>query len=182
LHITLSRAEGTDWKGHKGRVTKEFLARTVPDIAKHPVCICGPEAMMGPTIQLLKDLGVPADRIKSEEFVAAKHSGAGEMGAAVSVTAGPVEADEGGEPTLTFSRSGKSVALAADKTLLEIAEDAGVEIDFECRSGICGRCKTRLLGGSVTMETQDALSGEEKAQNIILMCQARATGRVKVEA
>jgi ferredoxin len=90
--------------------------------------------------------------------------------------------DDGMGRKLTFSRSAKSVALAPDKSLLEIAEDAGVNIDFECRSGICGRCKTRLLGGCVTMETQDALNSDDKAKNIILMCQARATGPLTVEA
>jgi len=74
------------------------------------------------------------------------------------------------------------VALAPDKSLLEIAEEAGVNIDFECRSGICGTCKTRLLGGCVTMDTQDALTDEDKSKNIILMCQARASGPVMVEA
>jgi ferredoxin len=83
---------------------------------------------------------------------------------------------------LTLARSGKSVALDPNKVLLEIAEDAGVNLDYECRSGVCGRCKTRLLSGQVTMETQDALTNEEKAKNIILMCQARAGRRVTVDA
>jgi len=127
---------------------------------------------------------VPAEQIKLEEFVAAKKV---ELDAepgkvCAPVPAGGVAVPEGGEPKLTFSRSAKSVALAPDKSLLEIAEDAGVNIDFECRSGICGRCKTRLLGGCVTMETQDALDDGDKAKNIILMCQAHATGSVAVEA
>ncbi len=106
------------------------------------------------------------------------------MAAATTVSAGDglVSSDDGGEPTLTFSRSAKSVALIPDKCLLEIAEEAGVNIDYECRSGICGRCKTRLLAGSVTMDAQDALSDEDRSNNIILMCQARATERVTVEA
>ena len=83
---------------------------------------------------------------------------------------------------LSFTRSAKSVALTPEKSLLEIAEEAGVNIDFECRSGICGRCKTRLLGGCVTMETQDALTAEDKSKNLILMCQARAGETVAVDA
>jgi ferredoxin len=75
----------------------------------------------------------------------------------------------------------KSVPLSPDKTLLEIAEDAGLTPDFECRSGICGRCKTKLLGGCVTMEVQDALDDTDKEQNIILLCQAKATESVTVD-
>jgi len=181
LHITLSRAEGTDWTGHKGRVSGEFLTSVVPELAKRPVYICGPTAMMSPTIQLLRDLGVPAENIKMEEFIAAKRT---EGGASIATITPKIVAlpDDGTKPTLTFSRSGKTVALDPDKCLLEIAEEAGVNVDFECRSGICGRCKTRLLGGGVTMETQDALSDDDKSRGVILMCQARASRPVTVDA
>lgn len=184
LHVTLSRAGDADWTGHKGRVTAEFLTKCIPELPTRLVYVCGPDTMMTTTIQVLKDLGVPAERIKMEEFVAAKHvEPAGTDARMMCVTAPDVSApDDGMGPKLTFSRLAKSVALAPDKSLLEIAEDAGVNIDFECRSGICGRCKTRLLGGCVTMETQDALNSDDKAKSIILMCQARATGPLTVEA
>lgn len=181
LHITLSRAEGTNWMGHKGRISREFFAKTIPDLVKHPVYLCGPTVMMEPTVQLLKEMGVPADQIKMEEFISAKRTEPGAVTASVSV-AGTEPVPEDAEAVLTFKKSEKTVAIPADKTLLEVAEDAGVTIDYECRSGICGRCKTRLLGGSVTMETQDALSDEEKSKGIILMCQARSNGPVIVDA
>ncbi|HUE37410.1 MAG TPA: ferric reductase-like transmembrane domain-containing protein [Candidatus Acidoferrum sp.] len=182
-HVTLSRAEDTDWTGHKGRVSAEFLMKCIPELPARLVYICGPDAMMAMTVQVLKDLGVPASQIKLEEFIAAKKAELNAMDARTCVSAPDVLApNDGTGPKLKFSRSGKSVALAPDKPLLEIAEEAGVEIDFECRSGICGRCKTRLLGGCVTMETQDALDDDDKSKNIILMCQARATEPVTVEA
>ena len=183
LHVTLSRAEDTDWTGHKGRVTAEFLTKCVPGLPSRLIYICGPNAMMAMTVQVLKDLGVPAEQIKMEEFIAAKKTELAAMDTRTCVTAPDVLApDDGTGPKLKFSRSGKSVALAPDRSLLEIAEEAGVQIDFECRSGICGRCKTRLLGGCVTMDSQDALDDEDRSKNIILMCQARATEPVTVEA
>ena len=185
VHITLSRAEDKDWTGHKGRVTAEFLTKCIPELSTRLVYICGPDAMMAMTVQVLKELGVAAGQIKLEEFIAAKHTepdGSADA-SMVCVSASEVLAQDGGTgPKLTFSRSTKSVMLSPDKSLLEIAEEAGVNIDFECRSGICGRCKTRLLGGCVTMETRDALTDEDKSKNIILMCQARASEPVAVEA
>jgi len=182
LHVTLTRIEGHDWVGRKGRITGELLKEAIPDLARHPVYICGPASMMEPTMQLLRDLGVPAGQIKSEAFVAAKRAETATSDSVPAIAAAIAATPTGGDPTLTFGRSAKSVPLVPDNTLLEISEDAGVNIDFECRSGICGRCKTKLLAGSVTMEVQDALDEEDKSNNVILMCQAKATEHVTVEA
>ena len=72
--------------------------------------------------------------------------------------------------------------LPPDKSILEASEDVGVNIDYSCRVGTCGICKTKLLSGSVTMEVEDALTEEDKTNNIILACQAKATGDVSVDA
>ncbi|MBP6345308.1 MAG: 2Fe-2S ferredoxin-like protein [Neisseriaceae bacterium] len=40
--------------------------------------------------------------------------------------------------------------LNEGETLLEGLERTGHEIDYQCRSGYCGACRTRLLSGSVT--------------------------------
>jgi ferredoxin len=84
--------------------------------------------------------------------------------------------------TVRFQRAGKAADLPAGVTVLEAAEDAGVEIPFECRSGICGQCKTRLISGVVTMSVQDALTPADRAKRLILACQARGVGDVVVDA
>jgi ferredoxin len=78
--------------------------------------------------------------------------------------------------------SAKSIPLDPEKSLLEICEAAGFNLDYECRSGICGRCKTKLLAGAVTMEVEDALDESDKSNNVILLCQAKATEPVTIEA
>ena len=61
LHIavTISKAEGTDWKGNRGRITKEWLTQTVPDLASRRIHLCGPPPMMDATKAILTELGVP---------------------------------------------------------------------------------------------------------------------------
>jgi len=66
--------------------------------------------------------------------------------------------------------------------VLEAAEECGVSIPFECRSGICGQCKTRLISGHVAMEVEDALSSNDKERGLILACQARAIRDTVVDA
>lgn len=72
--------------------------------------------------------------------------------------------------------------MPPDKSVLEVAESVGVPIDYSCRAGICGICKTHLLEGSVTMEVQDALTEEDRAKGMILACQAKSIGNLVVEA
>jgi glycine betaine catabolism B len=192
LHVcaTLSQEPGSDWMGRRGQITKELLTAFVPELARLPVYLCGPDAMMAGTRQMLGELGVPESAVKTEAFVSPASSpaelGAAELpaprGEAPAADATEPSIDDGEMASIRFERSGRIFELPASLTVLETAEAAGVEIPFECRSGICGQCKTRLLAGRVTMETEDALSAAEKARGLILACQAHPVGRVTVDA
>jgi ferredoxin len=57
---------------------------------------------------------------------------------------------------------------------ISIDRSVSLNLEVECRSGICGKCKKRLLSGSVMMEVEDALSPTDKSDRMILLCQARA--------
>ena len=83
---------------------------------------------------------------------------------------------------MRFSSSDKSAPLPEDRTVLEVADDVGVEIDNSCRTGVCGLCKVKLLSGKVNMEVDEALSAEEKGDGLILACQAKSEGDVEVDA
>jgi ferredoxin-NADP reductase/ferredoxin len=218
LHViaTMTRAEGTVWMGVKGRLSKDLLAQSVPNIASYRIHVCGPPPMMDAVMQMLRELGVPLDHVKTEAFgpvqrPAAKRALATgctcercerrrrEM-AVAAVAATPAPAIEAPRPpvpvvtapttagpavttaTVTFQTSGKSAPLPPDENILDVADEIGVEIDNSCRVGICGTCKVKLLSGAVTMEVEDGLEPEDKAQGIILACQAKSTRDVAVEA
>jgi ferredoxin len=80
-----------------------------------------------------------------------------------------------------MSGSGKSADNPAAKTVLEVAEDLDVSIDFDCRAGICGTCKVKLLSGNCRLATDDALSSEDRANGLILSCQAYCLDEVSVD-
>jgi ferredoxin-NADP reductase/DMSO/TMAO reductase YedYZ heme-binding membrane subunit len=193
LHVTvtLTRAEGSSGGWERGRISPELLNRVVPQISTRRVHICGPTEMTELTRQMLQGLGVPVESIKSESFTsparAASVSGGVVSGGVVNGKTQPLTTHHSPltthhSPTLTFARSGKSLPISARKTVLEAAEDLGVSINYDCRAGICGQCKTKLLAGHVTMETQDALTPLDLANNLILSCQARCLDQVVVEA
>lgn len=187
----VASAEGTDWTGPVGFISADFIAGCVSDIARRRIHLCGPPPMMKAVKAALSQLKVPSEQIKTEDFAPPK--------------GGPVLADDGeatrsnilpraatsdavpgaapsAQATVNFSRSNRSGTLAPDQSVLEAAEAIGVVIDFECRVGTCGRCKVPLLQGSVTMEVEDSLEASEKADGIILACQAKSPGDLIVDA
>ena len=176
--VTVSHPEGTDWAGPKGRITKEFIAQSVPDLSSRYVHLCGPVPLMEAVKRELAELGVPADRIKTEAF--GPVLGRPEPGVVVSQP--QVAGTSVLLPTVTFARSHKAAPLPPEKTVLDVADEAGVQIDNSCRVGTCGTCRVKLLSGAVTMAVEDGLEPGDREKNIVLACQAKATGDVSVEA
>jgi ferredoxin len=54
--------------------------------------------------------------------------------------------DEGFEVRL--HRSGRTIAIAPDKTILSTLLDAGVDANYHCTMGGCGTCETTILEGT----------------------------------
>ena len=194
LHVavTIERAEGTEWTGAVGYISKEFIAHAIPEIARRRVHVCGPPGMMEAVKAHLLELGVASNKIKTEAFGPAKGAVpapgpvadlVSEPPASAAAPAPPAAAaPSSAQASIRFSKSDKDVPLPPDKSVLETAESVGVPIDFQCRVGTCGVCKILLLEGEVTMEVEEALTPEDKAGNIILACQAKSIGNLVVEA
>ncbi len=182
--ITVSKPEGTDWKGHRGRITAEWLKEIVPDLTSRRVHICGPPAMMDATKALLTELGVAPEQVKTELFGTPRPPPA-----APGTTARPSRPATG--PLVTFSKSHKAGKIREDlergdsppkQSILELSEELGIGIQFSCRVGTCGVCKVKMTSGEVDMAVQDALDDDDKANGIILACQAKPRTPVTVEA
>jgi NAD(P)H-flavin reductase len=67
LRQTVTRANDTDWAGPRGRLKRDALAELVHDPAT--LCfVCGPPALVDEMPRLLRELGVPRERIRIEEW------------------------------------------------------------------------------------------------------------------
>lgn len=186
LHVvvTVSRPEGTDWKGPTGRITQELLSASVPDLPSRYVHICGPVPMTEAAKQMLVALGVPRERIKTEAFGPALGKVERITSEVVTSANGRMQGDAASIPlpTVTFSTSDKSAPLPPDTVILDVAEEIGVDIDYSCRIGICGVCRIKLTSGHVTMAVEEGLEPGDKEKGMILACQATSDGNVTVEA
>ncbi|MGV9799192.1 PDR/VanB family oxidoreductase [Mycobacterium sp. NPDC003449] len=85
-----------------------------------------------------------------------------------------------GEFDVRLSRSGTCLRVPTDRTLLEVLEEAGLEIDNSCRAGICGTCELGVADG-VPEHNDDVLSDAERESNrVILPCVSRSRSAVLV--
>jgi NAD(P)H-flavin reductase/ferredoxin len=74
--------------------------------------------------------------------------------------------------------AGRDVAFAcaADETILDAAERAGLSIPYSCRKGVCHTCEGTLVTGEVQVRSR-RVAGRTEA---VLMCQARPRSDLEV--
>lgn len=186
LHLTITASEPTSdaWPYDHGYITRDLLLQAVPYITTRHVHLCGPKPMMDAVKAILAELEVPDSQVATEVFVGKERVPPTAAAPTAEPSAAPVGAAAPGTriAVARFVRSNQSAMLPAGKTVLEAAEDVGVNIEYSCRAGTCGVCKVKLLGGSVSMDVEDALDEREKKDGIILACQATATADVSIDA
>ena len=79
---------------------------------------------------------------------------------------------------LRLVRSGITIDVPADQTLLNALLEHGCAINSVCRAGICGTCETKILAGSAD-HRDSILDEDERASNTTLMvCVSRALSPV----
>ena len=77
--------------------------------------------------------------------------------------------------TVRLERSGDSVAVAADETILEALRAAGHRIPSSCESGTCGSCRTTLLAGEPEHRDMVLSDSEKEAQIMVCVSRAKST-------
>ncbi len=71
---------------------------------------------------------------------------------------------------VTFKKSGITIDIAEDEYILEEAEDAGLHLPYDCRSGTCTTCIQKCLEGEVDQDMAFAIGDEELDQGLRLIC------------
>ncbi len=76
--------------------------------------------------------------------------------------------------TVYLQRSGRTVRVPADKTVLQALLDVGVDVDFMCRNGLCGTCETRVLAGCVDHRDTYLTDAQRDRNQHMIICVSRA--------
>ena len=159
------RPEVDCWR--RGRIdaaaVEAFIAEHPPEAQETRYYVCGPGGMNAGVREALRNLDVPADRIRMESY--------GGAGAARDLSVAGVAA----VATVLFEGRTRAVPVAAGQTLLEAVRAGGAAPPFSCQSGVCGSCRARLTAGAVHMRARMALDDDEIAAGALLTCQAVPT-------
>lgn len=133
--------------------------------------LCGPEGMISEVSRGLRASGINESRIHYELF------GASADDAAVVVEKHHARARRlGGKMcSVTVKADGRETEfeLSADgENILDGAMDAGLDLPFACKGGVCATCKAKILEGQVDMDLNHVLDQRELDDGYVLTCQA----------
>jgi ferredoxin-NADP reductase len=132
-----------------GMLDLESVLRTPqPDTL---VYCCGPEGLLSAVEKFCENW--PPGALHLERFSAKPQEPA-------------AEADASFE--LVLERSGLTLQVPPDKSVLEVIREAGVSVLASCLEGVCGTCETEVIDGDVD-HRDSVLNEEERAANEYMM-------------
>jgi ferredoxin-NADP reductase len=132
-----------------------FLGEPRPDVK---IYCCGPAPLLSAIENACADW--PPHSLRTERFAA------DERGAPVRNAPFEVE----------LARTGTTVTVPPDKSILEVVGAAGVEVLSSCRQGTCGTCETTVLAGQP--DHRDALLDDDELEttDCMYICVSRSAG------
>jgi len=116
------------------------------------VYACGPERFLKEIERIASDW--PAGRLRVERFTNELESLPDELSGAFSIE---------------LRKQGKTLAVPAGKSILDVLDEAGIPAPSSCKEGVCGTCVTNVLEGEI-IHRDACLYDEEKEANTAIAC------------
>ncbi len=133
-----------------------ILAEPGSDAADAAVYCCGPEALL---LAVEQECGRwPHGALHVERF--APKAG---------VTDGPRASFE-----VELAQSGTTLTVPADRSILEVVEESGIQVLSSCQEGTCGTCETGVLGGVPDHRDSVLTDDEQAANDAMMICVSRS--------
>jgi ferredoxin-NADP reductase len=87
------------------------------------------------------------------------------------------EAGENSEFEVVLERSGHTLTVPADVSVLDTVRAAGVEVLYSCTEGTCGTCETDVIEGTPDHRDSVLTDEEREAGETMLICVSRCAGK-----
>lgn len=178
VHNVLSR-ESQDVSALNGRIDGEKVAAFMRHVVRLETVdhflLCGPAPFLEGCIDALTRLGASQDAILVERFTAPGGRPEPKRPAAVP------DADRT-EVALTLDGVTTVLRLAPGERVLDAAIEAGLDVPYSCRAGMCCTCRAKITEGEVEMAVNYSLRPDELEEGFVLTCQSTPkTERVAVD-
>ncbi|MEM1002806.1 MAG: 2Fe-2S iron-sulfur cluster-binding protein [Bacteroidota bacterium] len=145
-------------------LTRTFI--DIPDTSE--VFLCGPEQMVNYVSNYLIEAGLAKELIHFELFVTGLSEE--DIKRQERLAQQKVEGTE-----VTIIDGGKEFNFTMAKefdNILDAALNAGADLPYACKGGVCSTCKCKVIEGDVEMKINYALEDDELAQDLVLSCQS----------
>ena len=164
---------GDNWDGLSGMLNSMKVTQLVNKLTgntpgKADYFICGPTGLMKLVESTLESIHVAPNHIHLEYFTAIAKDDAS------TTKEDTDEVDEGGDKQVKIDVYGdeQTITESPDKTILEAAQDEGMDPPYSCTVGVCTTCRAKVLSGKVRMDEREGLSDAEIEEGFVLTCQA----------
>ena len=182
--IMIFSREKMDAAVFEGRIDAakcEMIFKQILPLSKdQEYLLCGPAPMIFSVRSWLMEQTVAEKKIHFELF-----SDPGELGRPREKTNAVIAESSEMKSLVTIRLDGVSSDYqipVQGPTILEAAIQAGADLPYACRAGVCASCRAKLVKGEVTMDQNYALADEEIEQGFILACQSHpASERLTID-
>ncbi len=143
----------TLWLDDHTRIDVAQILADAPAQA-HIYC-CGPKGMIDAVRTAAETAGYPAERVRFELFETPQRE--------VDDAAFEVEINDG-----------RCFTIPPGKTIIEVLEDADVDVMYDCQRGDCGICQTDIISGDPDHRDVVLSEAERASGKVIQICVSRA--------
>jgi ferredoxin-NADP reductase len=123
------------------------------------VYCCGPEPLLAAVEQ--RCASWPSGSLHVERF-------------APKAPTGPVVNDSF---EVVLAQSELTLEVPADRTIMEVVEEAGIGVLSSCGEGTCGTCETKVLEGEPDHRDSVLTDDERKVNDCMMICVSRSCGK-----
>lgn len=116
---------------------------------------CGPDSLLSAIQREALDAGVASEQLRFEQFSATKKNSDTPM-------------------TVELAKSGFSIEVEAEQTVLDAILESGVELAHSCRSGACKSCSVRVLQGEPDHRDHCLSSADKEEKGMFCPCVSRS--------
>lgn len=74
-----------------------------------------------------------------------------------------------------------TISVPADRTILEVALEQGLELPYSCNAGVCTTCSALVVEGAIDQSDAAGIGPSVQEAGYALLCSAYAKSNLKLE-